>query len=372
MTENQAPSVAGAPMAFSPTSCASKRPVFHIVCERDVGLFNLFLGVISHTQWALNEGRVPIILYGAKTCYWVPHGYHGGKTVWEYYFEPVIPAFPASRIPPYILKAIADNPPNSTEVGRFVDEFAFVSNDGAWGVTVDGEGLRGPETNEPSSRKIRELASSIISKYIRPRDYIIEKADRFFNENLAGRYVIGVHIRGTDAVVDRTRHIQQTYVNYQKYIQVLRQLRRKHPGALIFVASDEQASVDLLRNTFTDVVAYDSIRHQGGEVAGRGPDGGILPAYLTMDPDRAAQNGEEAVVEYVLLCRCNYLVHNYSSIPRAVLLATPETPETNVDFEEPIRGFWGAVQRIHNGIHSTKGVIRTFIGAFIKRGSRAM
>ena len=346
MTEMQATSVAGAPMKVSPASSASKRPVFHIVCERDVGLFNLFLGVITHTHWALTEGRIPIIFYGEKTCYWMPNGYRGSKTVWEYYFEPVIPEYPASQIPPYILKAIADNPPKRTELGHFVDEFAFVSNDGAWSITVDGEGLRGPATNEPSSRKIRELGSSIIRKYIRPRDYIIQKANRFFNEYLAGRYVIGVHIRGTDAVVDPTRHIKQTCVNYRKYVRVLRQLRRKHPDALIFVASDEQASVDLIRNTFRDVVAYDSIRHQGGEVAGRGPDGGIMPAYLTEDPDRAAQNGEEAVVEYVLLCRCNYMVHNYSSIPRAVLLAVPEMPDTNIDFEEPVRGFRRGVQRI--------------------------
>jgi hypothetical protein len=58
-----------------------------------------------------------------------------------------------------------------------------------------------------------------------------------------------------------------------------------------------------------------------------------MPAYLTHDPELAARNGEDAVVEYLLLCRCSYLVHNLSSIPRAVLLTMPGMPETNVDYE---------------------------------------
>ena len=322
----QATSVASADIQASTTPDASKPAVLHIVCDRDVGLFNLVLGVITHTFWALKEGRIPIIYYGQKNCYWTPNGYRGRNTVWEYYFEPVIPEYPVSHIPPNVLKSIADDPPKRTDLGHFVDEFAFVSNNGAWHITIDGEGLRGPPTNKPSSRKIRELASAIIRDYIRPRDYIIERAYRFFHENLAGRYVIGVHIRGTDAIVDPTRHVKQSRVNYRKYIAVLRRLLRKNPNALIFIASDEQASVDRIRNAFSGVIAYDSIRHDGGEVAGSGPAGGIMPAYLTQDPDRAAQNGEEAVIEYMLLCRCNYLVHNYSSIPRMVLLTVPDCP----------------------------------------------
>ena len=60
-----------------------------------------------------------------------------------------------------------------------------------------------------------------------------------------------------------------------------------------------------------------------------------MPAYLTQDRDRAAQNGEEAVIEYLLLCRCNYLLHNRSNIPRTVLLSVPEMEDTNIDEPSP-------------------------------------
>jgi hypothetical protein len=295
----------------------SKPPVLHIVCDWDVGLFNLILGVLAHIYEALNEGRIPIIYFGKKNCYWTPNGYNERNTVWEYYFEPAIPEYPATRIPPYVRKWINENPLQRHNIGEFVDEFNFVSSSGGWHVTIDGELLRPVGSHKPYSRKMRESISQLIREYVRPRDFIIEKANRFFQEHLEGRYVIGVQIRGTDAVGDPTRDVPMTSVRYDKFISVVGRLLQENPGALIFVASDEQTSVDLMRNTFPGVISYDSIRHQG-------------------DPDRAAQNGEEAIIEYILLCQCNYLVHNLSSIPRAVLLTVPDMPDTNVNLAESL------------------------------------
>ena len=68
----------------------SETAVLHIVCDWDVGLFNLVMGAVAHIHWALKEGRIPIVYYSNKNCYWTPNGYRGRNTVWEYYFEPVI------------------------------------------------------------------------------------------------------------------------------------------------------------------------------------------------------------------------------------------------------------------------------------------
>jgi hypothetical protein len=334
VTETQTTFAANAARQASTTPDGVKPPLLHVVCDWDVGLFNLFLGVIAHTHWALSERRIPIVYFACNNCYLTPNGYRGRSSVWEYYFEPVIPDYPVSRIPAHVLEWIEDHPflkRTDPGTGVFVDDCSFVTNDGAWHVEVDGEGLRDTSTNRPPSRKVRQVASAIIRDYIRPRDYIIEKVEQFFGKYMAGRYVVGVHIRGTDANIDPSRFIRQTQVRYDHYIVALRRLRRANPDALILVASDEQASIDRMKEAFSGVIAYDSIRHQHGEVAGRGPRGGIMPGYIARDPDLAAQNGEEAVIEYLLLCRCNYLVHNFSSIPRAVLLTVPGMPETNVD-----------------------------------------
>jgi hypothetical protein len=96
------------------------------------------------------------------------------------------------------------------------------------------------------------------------------------------------------------------------------------------VATDAQASLDRLRTRFGDrVIAYDAVRHVDGEAAGRGPTGCIMPAYITADRATAAQNGEDAVVEYLLLGRCDHLVHNGASLATTVLLRDPSMPHTN-------------------------------------------
>jgi hypothetical protein len=148
---------------------------------------------------------------------------------------------------------------------------------------------------------------------------------------LTGRCVIGVHIRGTDAVSrEEVRPHRQGSLRLWKYAEHIERLLQREPDALIFVATDAQSSLDFLKTEFGDrVVHYDSIRHQNGPAAGKGPTGWIMPAYIAADRDRAARNGEDAVVEYLLLARCQYLVHNGSSLARTVLLKEPAMPHVN-------------------------------------------
>ena len=119
-------------------------------------------------------------------------------------------------------------------------------------------------------------------------------------------------------------------------------------GANLFAGGDAlqaQLQVEMeaalrreLRERFgARVVTFESIRHESGELAGQGPTGRIMPAYLTGDRDRAARSGEEAVIEYLLLCRCDYLVHNGSGIPRMVLLTVPGMPADNT---LPRQAYW--------------------------------
>ena len=84
------------------------------------------------------------------------------------------------------------------------------------------------------------------------------------------------------------------------------------------------------------MLAYDSIRHTCGEPAGTGPLGCIMPAYIAADRHRASRNGEEAIIEYLLLSRCDHLVHNGSSLARTVLLKNPVLRHTNTHAPAPL------------------------------------
>jgi hypothetical protein len=303
----------------------------HIVSERDVGLFSLIQQVIANIPWAVAENRVPVVHFGNGTCYWTPHGHRGGRTVWEYYFEPVVRGYPASSIPEPVRALIAVDRPSPYEVGYLVDRHAFVSNHFGDHPQLSGGALPIPYQWDDPDDTLRREAKLIIDSFIRPRAYLLQKADDFFARHMARHHLIGVHARGTDATSKpELRTFRQGSLVLSRYVAEIGRLLEVQPRAKIFVASDDQSSLDYLVKAFGhSVIAYESVRHHGGEAAGQGPTGWIMPAYIARDRDVAARNGEDAVIEYLLLSRCHYLVHNGSSLARTVLLNAPRLPHTN-------------------------------------------
>lgn len=309
----------------------------HVMCERDVGLFSLVQQVVANIPWAVADGRTPVAYFGPKTCYWTPSGYRGKDTVWEYYFEPVVASYPAAKIPEHVRMTLALEHPSPWEVGYLVDEHTFASSHYGDHPQLRGRALPIPYQWHDPDHQLRQQAKVVIDRFIRPRSYILGKADDFFASHLAGYPLIGVHARGTDATSTcERRPFRQGSLVLSRYVAEVERLLESRPEARIVVASDEQSTLDHLIRSFGDrVVAYDSIRHQGGEAAGQGPTGWIMPAYIAGDRDRAARNGEDAIVEYLLLSRCDHLVHNGSSLARTVLLNAPRLPHTNTHTRRP-------------------------------------
>ena len=303
----------------------------HIVSERDVGLFSLIQQVIANIPWAVAEHRIPVVHFGNDTCYWTPNRHHGRETVWEYYFEPVVPGHPASSIPAPVRARIAVDRPSPHEVGYLADRNAFVSNHFGDHAALRGATLAIPYQWDDPTDTLRREAKVIVDGFIRPRAYILQKVDAFFTRHLAGHQLIGVHARGTDATSKQElRTFRQGSLVLSRYVAEIERLLDVQPRAKIFVASDEQSSLSHLAKAFGHrVIAYESVRHYGGEAAGHGPTGWIMPAYIARDRDVAAKNGQDAVIEYLLLSRCHYLVHNGSSLARTVLLNAPRLPHTN-------------------------------------------
>jgi hypothetical protein len=305
----------------------------HIICERDVGLFSLMQTVVSHIPWALQERRAPVAYFREQNSYYTPKGYQGADTVWEYYFEPVLLSHPASCIPEHVRRIIADSFPVFYQPGYFAAENTFVTSQIGDHPDLRGKTLFIPYMLEDPDASVRRRAGPLIRSFARPRGYICEKAEKFYREQMHGRSVIGVHIRGTDA----TSQFSLAYgehrassLSFPRYVETIESLLRGKPDAAVLVASDAQASVDYMKDVFGNrVISYGSILHVAGEPAGKGPTGLLMPGYICNDPDLAARNGEEAVLEYLLLSRCKHLVHNGSTLARMVLLQEPGMPHTN-------------------------------------------
>ena len=309
----------------------------HVISERDVGLFSLIQQVVANIPWAVGENRVLVVHFGDGTCYWTPNGYRGRDTVWEYYFEPLDPSYPAARIPEPVKASMVVDRPSPYEVGYFVDEHTFVSCHFGDHSRLTDATLQIPYEWDDPSDTLRAEAKAVLDRFVRPRAYILDQVADFFASEMAGHYLIGVHVRGTDATsAKELRAFRRDSLVLSRYSQEIERILTLHPRARVFVASDEESSLNYLTEAFPGrVIAYGSVRHQGGEAAGQGPTGWIMPAYITGNRDVAAKNGEDAVVEYLLLSRCDYLIHNGSSLARTVLLNAPALPHVNTHRRPP-------------------------------------
>lgn len=302
----------------------------HVMCERDVGLFSLVQQVIANIPWALGANRIPIAFFQAGTCYWTSTGYRGKDTVWEYYFEPVIATHPASSLPHEVRYTIAWKVPRPHEVGYFAGEKVFITNHFGDHPELAGRALSIPYEYEDPDDALRRKAALIIRDYLRPREYIAEKVARFRDRHFGSGQVIGVHARGTDALRSRSHPHRRGSLVLSRYVSAIRDQLEQHPDAKVFVAADANSSVEFFRKAFGPrVLACESLRHEAGDAVGWGPTGAIMPSFVARDRQTAARNGEEAVIEYLLLTHCHWLVHNGASLARTVLLARPELGHVN-------------------------------------------
>lgn len=309
----------------------------HIICERDVGLFSLIQQVISNVVWATYESRLPIVYFTERTAYWSPNRYKGSDTVWEYYFEPVIPAHPVSTIGRDIRDIIRRSPPSPSELGYAADDHTFVSCHFGDHPLIADRALAIPYLWDDPDDALRQTAAEVIRRFVRPRGYIRHKVAQFVEQHFYDRPVIGVHARGTDAIsAEEIRPHRQGSLVLSRYGEEVQHLLEGHPDAIIFVATDDVASLRYFSDAFgSRVTSYGTVLHNSGEAAGKGPTGRIMPAYIAGNRDRAAQNGEEAVIDYLLLSRCDFLVHNGSSLARTALLASPDLIHTNTHLRKP-------------------------------------
>lgn len=296
-----------------------------------MGLFSLVQQIIANVPWALQESRIPVADFRHRTCYWTPSGYRDRDSVWEYYFEPIVAEYPAAAIPKRVRAAIERRFPVQTEAGYFADEHAYVSNNYGDHPSLRGKAPTIPYMTGHPSGPLRKQTSEVIRAFVRPRQYIERKVDRFCDAHMRAGEVIGVHVRGTDAVsTSEGRAYRQGSLNLRRFVREVSHLLDERPRAKVLVATDAEASLQFLQDAFgRRVIAFDAVRHEHGEPAGQGPTGCIMPAYVAADRDGAAQNGEDAVVEYLLLARCKHLVHNGASLATTVLLRNPSMPHTN-------------------------------------------
>jgi hypothetical protein len=159
----------------------------------------------------------------------------------------------------------------------------------------------------------RKRGFEIISRYIRPKPHILDKVDSFVRDHFQDAFVLGIHFRGTDHFVESPPRIPYEHVR----AAVLDSIGAVQSGHYrLFLATDEQAFLDYMLAEFPDVLLY---RPMYRSVDGRPID--------AVNEDGNYRKGEDAVIDCLLLSRCQYLIRTESSLSICSTLFSPDIPQ---------------------------------------------
>ena len=161
---------------------------------------------------------------------------------------------------------------------------------------------------EIGERLPRKRAFGYLSKYVKIKPEIQKEVEEFREREFKEDFVIGVHYRGTDKKIEKKR------VAYERIYKEILSIQRKEPNIKIFVATDEQAFVDDIREHFKGRVIFTN--------AYRSSDG--APVHL--DTSSPYLRGKEAIIDCLLLSQTNILIRTPSYLSLFSTFFNPELP----------------------------------------------
>jgi len=261
---------AGIPLRrqFLVLRCAQGSQASGLFCE-----LAAVLGALEHYERWKNHYAGFRVDFADHGLYYDPEA---GPNWWEYYFEPIDIGYP-------------DNAAAMT-VGRWQHD--------AFAVKVE-------------RRMSRPAAAAILDRHVRVKTLLREQVDSYTRENFDGRFVIGIHYRGTD------KHEEAPRIPYADVENAVREaIARAGAGQYgLFIATDEQHFLDHMLGRYPGKVLYREVL--------RSADG--KPPHKT--GGNGLKKGADAVIDCLLLSRCDFLVRTASDLSLCATFINPELPQ---------------------------------------------
>lgn len=253
---------------------------------------------LNGVRWAEKHGRIPVINFDGATT---PAFYDPakGSNVWEYYFEPVASLTSA--------QAQRAEQAGRTTVNMSLEEFGFLHHSDPGRIATFWSYDR-PSDPAAWMKKKRELGRRYVKSYLRVKPQFHQIVDSFWNSRLAGRPVLGVHIRGSDFNYADTIAPSRYFALLDRYLE-----RLEWSDARIFLATDQSQFVDQFRQRYPDrLVSRECFRAEGE----------IVPIVIPTDYNNYMK-GEEVLVDALLLSRCQHLIKGPAALGEYALWFNP-------------------------------------------------
>lgn len=151
----------------------------------------------------------------------------------------------------------------------------------------------------------RHRAFELIKRYVHIKPHILKKVDDFVAAYFNKYFVIGVHHRGTDKVLEMPLvSFEKTCAHLDGVISELS--KSKQLSLRIYVATDDANFLTYMLDRYPSQIVYsDFVRSDDGKPLHYGNDNRYQSNY---------QKGEEALIDCLLLSKCNYLIRPWSSL----------------------------------------------------------
>ena len=310
----------------------------HVVAwGHGVGMFSMITQVIT----VLDEfhDKDVVVNWNSNTLYWEPTGWNGVRhNVWEYYFEPTSETnFKSLMRGPYNTHQLNhynahDNKWEYVAKGYVADpatlEFDNLTCEQAHKMVDNDVFITQMHANHRTGwggggwvESDRQHLKDIIDSHIHVKPVISAKVDAFYNKHMAGRKVVGIHFRGTD------KHTELHNINgydgkgvrpVGEYLRVLDAVDKR---ALVYLATDCQTTFDAARLYLgTRLLSHDNWLRSTNDTN----------PYLKSHKSNKALHGEQVIIDWLLLARCNFFIHGFSNLSAAVSFMNPTQPHFNV------------------------------------------
>ncbi len=252
---------------------------FIIVKSRPDGMFSIFQDVLAVLQSYDNhliQGMA--VDFDCEGAYFDP--LHG-KNWWEYYFEPIFLG--------------------THDSANIITTYYHDS----WKIEYCNS---------------RSYNYNLINKYIHVKSHINDKVASFVRDNFQDNFIIGVHYRGTDKMIEAPRVAYEeilTAINFQ-----ISKLQDKEYR--IFLATDEVSFVDWLSFQFPGLVCYHDAARSTNHLS------------VHHNPQRNHyQCGEEALIDCILLSKTDLLIRTDSNLSLCASFFNPDIPIIKLN-----KSFW--------------------------------
>ena len=145
----------------------------------------------------------------------------------------------------------------------------------------------------------KERSFEIIQKYVHVKPEIQQEVETFIDDYFTNHFVIGVHHRGTD------KKLEVPIIPYEKTAAYLDSYIQKLPPEIrkklrIYVATDEEPFLHFMLMHYSTLIVYnDFIRSKNGN-----------PIHYSENLYGSNyQKGKEALIDCLLLARCQFLIY---------------------------------------------------------------